>query len=100
MERMLMQAGFRAVPADTPTRVERLNQMSALKLTYFSRNGNASYWFADPYICHCLYAGSQQNYDEFQQLQQERAEELADQNEQQTYEEFMTSPAGEVFYGQ
>jgi hypothetical protein len=100
MEGMLMEAGFRAVSANTPVRVERLNQMSALKLRYSERNGHVSYWFADPFVCHCLYVGSQKNYNRFQQLRQERDEEVADENEQQAYQGFMASPAGQVFYGE
>jgi hypothetical protein len=70
------------------------------KLKYVSRNGKRSYWFADPDVCHCLYVGSQHNYDEFQQFKQKRAEAVTQANEQRIYDEFMASPAGEVFYGQ
>jgi len=97
---MLAAAGFRAVPADTPARVQRLNQMTPLKVSYLSHHGNPSYWFADPYVCHCLYVGSQRNYDEFQQHEQERAEESTQQYDQHAFDQFMASPANQVFYGQ
>jgi hypothetical protein len=100
LEPMLTQAGFRVVPADTPARTERLRQMTPLKLKYLSRNGKWSYWFAYPDVCHCLYVGSQHNYGELQQFKQERAEAVTQENEQTIYDEFMASPAGEVFYGE
>jgi hypothetical protein len=100
LEPMLAQAGSRIVPANTPARTERLSQMTPLKLKYVSRNGKSSYWFADPDVCHCLYVGSQHNYDEFQQFKQERAQTVTQESEQRIYDEFMASPAGEVFYGE
>jgi hypothetical protein len=69
LEPMLTQVSFRAVPANTPARTQKLSKMTPLKVSYFSRKGNPSYWFADPYVCHCLYVGGEQNYDEFQQLE-------------------------------
>jgi hypothetical protein len=100
LEPMLSQAGFRAVPANTPARVDKLNEMTPLKVSYFSRNGKPSYWFADPYVCHCLYVGSEQNYDEFRQQQQERAQQVTEESEQRSYEQFMASPPNEIFFGQ
>jgi hypothetical protein len=92
LEPILAQAGFRVVPANTPTRAQRLNEMTPLKLSYFSRKGNPSYWFADPYVCNCVYVGSEQNYNRFRQLELERAEEVTQENERRQIEEFMGSP--------
>jgi hypothetical protein len=100
LEPMLTQAGFRVVPANTPARAQRLSQMTPLKVSYFYRNGKPSYWFADPYVCNCLYVGSEQNYEQFQQLKQESAQEVTEENDQRNYEQFMASPAAQVFYGQ
>jgi hypothetical protein len=105
LEPMLAQAGFRMVPADTPARSQKLSDMTPLKMNYLSRNGKLSYWFADPYVCHCLYAGSERNYAQFEQLEQisqeeQAAQEAANQAEQTKYQEFMNSPAGGTFYGQ
>jgi hypothetical protein len=100
LEPMLAQAGFRVVPANTPARAQRLSEMTPLKVSYFSRHGKRSYWFADPYVCQCLYVGSEQNYEEFQQLKQEAAQEVTQENEELKYEQFMASPANQVFYGQ
>jgi hypothetical protein len=100
LEPMLMEAGFREVPANTPARAEKLSQMTPLKVSYFARHGKSSYWFADPYVCHCLYVGSEHNYQQLQQLKQERAEEVTQENDQRNFEQFMASPAGQVFYGE
>jgi hypothetical protein len=105
LEPMLAQAGFRMVPADTPARSQKLSDMTPLKMNYLSRNGKPSYWFADPYVCHCLYVGGERNYAQFEQLEQIRqeehsAQEVANQAEQTKYQEFMNSPAGGTFYGQ
>ncbi len=102
---LLSQAGFSVVPVDTPARVKKLNDLKPLKVRYFSRNGKSVYWFADPYNCHCLYRGSEQNYEKYQQLridaaERDRAEEESDYAVQQTYAEFTASPADQVFYGQ
>ena len=104
LEPMLAQAGFRMVPANTAARSEKLSELTPLRMNYLSHNGNPSYWFADPYVCHRLYIGTEQNYGQFQQLkqggQEEQAQQVTDMSEQAKYEEFMNSPAGEVFYGQ
>jgi len=104
LEPMLAQAGFRMVAANTPTRTQKLTDMVPLRMSYVSRNGKLSYWFADPYVCHCIYVGNEQNYHQFEQLkqleQEERAQEVTDAAEQTKYDEFMNSPAGGIFYGE
>jgi hypothetical protein len=98
---MLAQAGFRTVPANTPTRSQKLSEMTPLRVSHVSRNGKLSYWFADPCVCHCLYVANEQNFGQFERLkeakQEERAQEVTDVAEQTKYEEFMNSPAGGVF---
>jgi hypothetical protein len=100
LDPMLVQSGFRAVPANTPARAQRLSEMTPLKVSYYSRNGKRSYCFADPYVCHCLYVGSEQNYDEFHELEQERAQEVTQEYDQRNFDQFMASPASQVFYGE
>src|SRR5215831_3860400 len=48
LEPMLAQAGFRMVQANTPARTQKLADMMPLRMSYVSRNGKLSYWFADP----------------------------------------------------
>jgi len=102
MEPLLSQAGFTVVQADTPARVEKLDKIKPAKLSYFPVNGKQLYWFADPYVCHCVFRGTEQNYQMYQQLtaEQERAEALDDYATQQAYTEYMSGAANQVFYGQ
>jgi hypothetical protein len=74
--------------------------MTPLKLHYLARRGRRSYWFADPYVCQCLYVGSEQNYNEFVQHEDERGHLTTEEYDQQAFDEFMASPANQVFYGQ
>jgi hypothetical protein len=106
LEPFLSQAGFRAVPANTPARAEKLHQLTALKVSYLTHNGKLVYWFPDPYVCHCLYRGNEQNYEKYHELRVEasKAEDFdageANQADAQTYMDFMGSPAAQVFYGE
>jgi hypothetical protein len=105
LEPMLAQAGFRMVPANTPAREQKLSDLTPLRINHMPQNGKRSYWFADPYVCHCLYVGNEENFEQFKQLkqqtnQQEQAQEVTDMAEQTKYQEFMNSPAGSIFYGQ
>jgi hypothetical protein len=107
LEPMLSQAGFRALPADTPARADKLSQMKPLRVSYFNHNGKPVYWFPDPYVCHCLYRGDLHNYEKYEDLkaqasneQREEAASVDDQASQQTYIDYMGSPAGQVFYGE
>jgi len=102
MEPLLSQAGFSVIPADTPARVEKLDHFKPAKLSYFPANGKQLYWFADPYVCKCVFRGTEQNYQMYQQLsaQQLQAEALDDYQTQQAYTEYMGGAANQVFYGQ
>ena len=104
LEPMLAEAGFRRVPADTQARAQKLDDMTSLRISYAARNGKLAYWFADPYVCNCLYVGSRQNFEQFknlaQQEKEESAQEVSGEAEQEKYEEFMSSPASQIFYGQ
>jgi len=58
------------VPANTPARTQKLADIVPPRMSYVSRDGKLSYWFADPYVCHCIYVGNEQNYSQFEQLKQ------------------------------
>ena len=102
MEPMLSQAGFSVIPADTPARIEKLDNIKPAKLSYFPVNGKSFYWFADPYVCHCVFRGTEQNYHMYQALNadQERAEAIDSYETQQAYTEYMGGAANQVFYGE
>jgi len=107
LEPLLTEAGFHQIPADTPARLELL-QNSPLKMQYSSKNGKQRYWFADPYLCQCLYVGNQKSYEKYEALKaelkesekaSERAEEAGNMESQRAYDEMIASPSGAMFYG-
>ena len=65
---MLVAAGFRPKPADTPERERHLRAMQPLKLVSDSKDGKLVYRYADPYSCDCLYVGDEQAYTEYKRL--------------------------------
>jgi hypothetical protein len=81
LEPMLSAAGFHMVPADTPQRQHELEAHTPLKMRYYFANGRPHYWFADPYVCDCVYIGNEANYQQYQRLkaqeQMVRGEEAA-----------------------
>ena len=79
---------------------EALSTVEPLKIQYFAYKGTPRYWFADPYLCHCVYAGNEDNYLRFRQLKREHAEILDEETAQQKYLEFETLPANQAFYGE
>ena len=42
--------------------------MTPLKVRYFIDNGKPRYWFNDPVNCHCVYVGSEKNYQQYEQI--------------------------------
>ncbi|HLW71182.1 MAG TPA: hypothetical protein VKS22_11240 [Candidatus Binataceae bacterium] len=92
IEPMLAASGFRLHPADTPERLDDLKWRPALKVRYSTRNGKIFYWFADPTVCRCLYVGSPEDYQKYEELrlqQQtvEREESAAEMNEDAALQE-------------
>ena len=78
-EDLLAAAGFGSKPADTPQRVAALNRLPPHKFVRTVRNGQPIWFYADPTICGCLYAGDTRAYDAYkhevfdQHLADERA---------------------------
>ena len=79
-ESTLAAAGFQMKPADTPKREASLAQFPVRKLTTRVRDGQVTYFYADPDFCKCLYFGNQQQYARYKQLaiQQQIAQEQID----------------------
>jgi hypothetical protein len=100
LDPLLREAGFIATPADSVARREALSAIQPLKMQYFWYKGTPRFWVADPYACHCVYAGNDNNYLRFRQLKRERAELLDEETEQQKLLEFETLPANQVFVGE
>ena len=65
---LLVAAGFRSKPADTPEREQRLRAQPPLKMVSQSKDGHLVYRYADPYSCDCLYVGDEQAYAEYKRL--------------------------------
>ena len=74
VEPLLEQAGFQRLPADTAAKRSEMASLEPLKLTrsHDDKRGTL-YWYADPYVCGCMYAGDEaarQRYREIRQTQQ------------------------------
>lgn len=67
-ENLLVAAGFKAKPADTPAKLAQLKALPALKMEVRSKDGQTGYSYADPYNCKCLYVGGPQQYQEYRKL--------------------------------
>ncbi|HEY7206288.1 MAG TPA: hypothetical protein VIA61_18420 [Methylomirabilota bacterium] len=67
-EEVLAAAGFHMKLADTPEKLARLQTLTPQKLVPHQRNGKVYFVYADPDFCKCLYAGTEQNYQEYQRL--------------------------------
>jgi len=65
---LLVAAGFRSKPADTPEREQQLRALPPLKMESQSKDGHLVYRYADPYSCDCLYVGDEQAYAEYKRL--------------------------------
>ena len=69
IEPMLSAAGFRMLPADTPERQQHLETLVPLQVNYYmGKTGNLHYYMADPDYCKCMYVGSEQDYQKYEQL--------------------------------
>jgi hypothetical protein len=94
IEPMLAAAGFHMLPADTPERTAETQKLTPLKVRYYVDNGKPRYWFNDPVNCHCVYVGSEKNYQRYEQIrlnqQAARQEaEAAQMNEEAAQQEQM-----------
>lgn len=69
MEPMLSAAGFVMLPADTEQRKQQLENLPPLEVSYYvGRTGKLHYWMVDPKYCKCLYLGSEQAYQRYEQM--------------------------------
>jgi hypothetical protein len=106
LEPMLSAAGFHMLPADTPQREQELASHTPLKMRYHFSNGKPRYWFADPYVCNCVYVGNEAEFQKYQQLKLqeqmvEREQVAAEMNENAAEQEqfnFMTWPGSPFIY--
>jgi hypothetical protein len=111
IEPMLSAAGFRVLPADTQEKLQHLNLLEPLKLQYYvGKTGTLHYYMADPFNCHCMYIGSEEAYQKYEQIklnekwnEQEarsaRENQMAAQEEEMNAQMEMFNPYGLGFYG-
>ena len=75
-EDMLLSAGFRMEPVDTPARQARFNSLPADKFTSVVRDGTTYYTFPDPKR-NMLYVGQERQYRKYRDLRQQK--QMADE---------------------
>jgi len=85
---LLIAAGFKTKPADSPERAQKLRAMPPLKILSQSKDGHTVYRYADPYGCACLYVGDEQAYAKYRSLalQKQRADERLEAEEDASME--------------
>lgn len=64
-EDMLVAAGFKFVPANTPQRQAAFRNLPQHKFSREIRSGRVFYVYPDPTVCVCLYVGDQNAYATF-----------------------------------
>jgi hypothetical protein len=67
-EQLLAASGFKQIYPTTPAQQARLKNMPQKQIFLISKGPKVYYVYADATGCGCLYAGSQQNYRNFQNL--------------------------------
>jgi hypothetical protein len=69
LEPMLSAAGFVMLPADTEKRQQQIANLPPLEVSYYvGRTGKLHYWMVDPNYCKCMYLGSEQAYQRYEQM--------------------------------
>lgn len=67
-EALLAAAGFEVKLADTPDKIAHLKTLTQNKLVPHQKDGGIVYVYADATTCKCVYAGSEADYQRYQQL--------------------------------
>ncbi len=77
-ENILAAAGFTVRLANTPESQAQLKTLPPHKFAFETHDGKVFYVYPDPTVCNCIYAGSEQAYQKFRQLQLQK--QIADAN--------------------
>ncbi len=81
---VLSAAGFQIVQANTPKKQSVFASLPPLTMNYYvAKDGQARYWFVDPYECNCVYQGDAKAYQRYQNL---RIQQKLVKEEEQTAE--------------
>ena len=76
-EQILSAAGFHIEAADTPEKLADLQTLPARQVLPWTQDGKTSYVYPDPSVCHCLYVGSEPEYQQYQRLRLQK--DIADE---------------------
>lgn len=66
-EDRLAAAGFIVKPADTPERQAMLNPLPPHRFVKRVHGDTVHYIYADPLVCGCLYVGTEQAYQQYEE---------------------------------
>lgn len=78
-EEMLAAAGFQMKLAETPEQLANIEKMQQRKLVPHVKEGRNMYIYADAEFCHCVYVGTEENYQQYEGMVYQK--ELADQKQ-------------------
>lgn len=78
-EALLNVSGFKALPADTPAKQKVIQGLQPLTFTQLAHHGKIHWWFADPYLCKCVYVGDELAYLRYKQAKKERKQDKVEE---------------------
>ena len=79
IESLLNISGFKAMPADNPAKQKVIQGLQPLTFTRLGHHGKIHWWFADPYLCNCVYVGDELAYLRYKQSKKERKAEKVEE---------------------
>lgn len=94
-EDLLSAAGFRVKTATTADRLQSIQALPPHRFVRDSLNGREVWVYADPTVCRCLYVGTPDAYQRYQQLNVQQR--IANQNLETA--QLLSSPWGIGPYG-
>jgi hypothetical protein len=65
---LLASAGFRAVAANTPERIQALNSLPSRQISKVVRDGQTYFVYPDTKECRCLRVGREEQYERYKKL--------------------------------
>lgn len=69
IEELLLAAGFEKQMADSPEKNQQIQAMQQRAVFSKEENGATKYYYADVEFCHCVYVGTEADYQRYQELQ-------------------------------
>jgi len=69
VEGLLVRAGFRQMPADTPQKLAHLKSLPQNRIIHRTRDGNPYILYADASYCICMYVGNETNLRNYRNLE-------------------------------